>query len=174
MAKQIEIEHTYLVRSSPKNLSWFRKDEIKQGYLGPKGERIRSYNDTRFEKTFKKKVKPGDFSTSTEETTALSKKEFEELWQRCTRTLSKTRYYIPLQDGKIAELDLFHGKLEGIAFVEVEFKTRGEAEKFLPPSWFGRDVTQESWSINYGVAGHTIKELKVLMGKKKKKKGKYG
>ncbi|HIH18188.1 MAG TPA: adenylate cyclase [Nanoarchaeota archaeon] len=165
MTKQLEIEYTYLVRSVPKNLSGFRKDEIKQGYLGPKGERIRSYNNSRFEKTLKKKVKSTDFSTSTEETESLSKGEFETLWPRCMRTISKTRYYIPLQDEKTAELDLFHGALEGIAFVEVEFKTHAEAKNFSPPEWFGRDVTQEPWTINYELAGHTPQEIKKLISK---------
>ena len=57
------------------------------------------------------------------------------------------------------------GALEGIAFVEVEFKTHAEAKNFSPPEWFGRDVTQEPWTINYELAGHTPQEIKKLISK---------
>ena len=47
--------------------------------------------------------------------------------------ISKTRYIIPLADGHIAELDVFHGPLEGLRFVEVEFQDEEDADLFVPP-----------------------------------------
>lgn len=43
----------------------------------------------------------------------------------------------------IAELDFFHGKYEGLIYVEVEFPTKEAAEAFIAPAWFGREVTKD-------------------------------
>ena len=39
------------------------------------------------------------------------------------------------------ELDVFEGSLAPLVLAEVEFSSREEAETFLPPDWFGEDVT---------------------------------
>ena len=39
------------------------------------------------------------------------------------------------------EIDIFHGKFEGLILAEVEFPTIEEAESFQPPEYFGKDVT---------------------------------
>ncbi len=36
---------------------------------------------------------------------------------------------------------MFHGYLEGLEFVEVEFQSEEQANGFNPPEWFGEDVT---------------------------------
>ena len=41
------------------------------------------------------------------------------------------------------ELDVFHGKLEGLRFVEVEFPDKEASESFTPPEWFGEDVSAD-------------------------------
>ena len=60
-----------------------------------------------------------------------------------TLTVSKTRYEIPNDGGYLAELDIYHGQLEGLMTVEVEFNTVDEALIFKPPSWFSIDVTND-------------------------------
>ena len=60
-----------------------------------------------------------------------------------TLTVSKTRYEIPIDGGYLAELDIYHGQLEGLMTVEVEFNTVDEALIFKPPSWFSIDVTND-------------------------------
>ena len=158
----LEIEHTYCVRILPTKLESYQKDEIQQGYVNEKGARIRSYNNIHFEKTIKRKVDRNDFSTATEQTVPLTAHQFEALWKQCPRTLVKTRYYIPLEK-HMAELDLFHGPLEGIAYVEVEFKSHAEAARFKAPDWFGADITQKPWSVNYELIGYTKDEVMFLM-----------
>ena len=39
------------------------------------------------------------------------------------------------------ELDIFHGKFEGLILAEVEFPSLEEAKNFTPPEYFGEDVT---------------------------------
>ena len=72
---------------------------------------------------------------------------FEELWALAgERTVEKTRRRIPLGDD-LAELDVYGGRLAGLAVVEVEFASTGDAARFRPPDWFGAEVTGEpGWS----------------------------
>ena len=54
--------------------------------------------------------------------------------------ISKTRYLIPYQ-GLTIELDDFHIPFDDLLIAEVEFATEEEALTFIPPKWFGEDVT---------------------------------
>lgn len=54
--------------------------------------------------------------------------------------ISKRRYLIPFGAYTI-ELDIFGGDLAPLMLAEVEFPTKKEADDFLPPDWFGEDVT---------------------------------
>lgn len=56
--------------------------------------------------------------------------------------LKKKRYLIPLSGTELTiELDVFEGAYDGLVLAEVEFPDREAAERFLPPAWFGREVT---------------------------------
>ena len=56
--------------------------------------------------------------------------------------LTKRRYLIPIPDTDLTvELDEFSGEYKGLFLAEVEFETMDMAENFIPPSWFGTDVT---------------------------------
>jgi CYTH domain-containing protein len=72
---------------------------------------------------------------------------FDELWRLAPdRRIDKVRHEVPV-DGHTAELDLYAGELEGLAVVEVEFDSRQVADGFVPPPWFGEEVTGDPrWS----------------------------
>ena len=72
---------------------------------------------------------------------------FEELWALAgERTVEKTRHRIPLGD-HLAELDVYGGRLAGLAVVEVEFASTDDADRFEPPDWFGAELTgRPGWS----------------------------
>ena len=55
--------------------------------------------------------------------------------------ITKKRYLIPYNEKLTIELDVFEGDLAGLILAEVEFDTEEEANTFLPPEWFGEDVT---------------------------------
>ena len=40
-------------------------------------------------------------------------------------------------------MDVFHGSLAPLVLAEVEFPTVEEANAFVPPDWFGADVTMD-------------------------------
>lgn len=134
----MEIERKYLVKSLPEHLSQFETKEIAQGYLCTNPVvRIRRSNDDYY-LTYKGK----GLMVREEYNLPLTKEAYEHLLPKIDGFLiAKTRYLIPLAGGLTAELDVFHKDLNGLTLVEVEFETMEEADSFIPPEWFGGDVT---------------------------------
>jgi len=160
----LEIEKTYLVKSIPKNLSKYKSEKIKQGYISstPSPLRIRQ-KDNKFEITKKLPIKKNDFSIAEEINIPLTESEFNKLWPTVEKYLEKIRYYIPLENNLIAELNLYQGSLKGLTFVEVEFPSETEMISFNPPSWFGKDVTQEDFASNAFLAGKNSSAIKKIL-----------
>ena len=152
----MEIEKKYEITKLPDNLEQYDKKEIEQGYLCVKPVvRIRKSNDD-YILTYKapyenheKKEKVAIVNNEIE--MPLTKEAYTHLREKVDNNLiSKTRYLIPLQDGLIGELDVFHGILEGLVFIEVEFESEEEASRFNPPSWFKKDVSfEKKYKNNY-------------------------
>lgn len=134
----MEIEKKYLLTKIPFDLSFFKKKEISQGYLCTSPVvRIRKSND-KYTLTYK-----GEGLMAREEyNLPLTKESYNQLSSKIDGILiEKTRYLIPLENNLTAELDVFHGKLDSLMLVEVEFDSIEAANAFVPPSWFGEDVT---------------------------------
>lgn len=134
----MEIEKKYLLTKIPFDLSSFEKKEISQGYLCTSPVvRIRKSND-KYTLTYK-----GEGLMAREEyNLPLTKESYNQLSSKIDGILiEKTRYLIPLEKNLTAELDVFHGKLDSLMLVEVEFDSIEAANAFVPPSWFGEDVT---------------------------------
>lgn len=134
----MEIEKKYLLTKIPFDLSSFEKKEISQGYLCTSPVvRIRKSND-KYTLTYK-----GEGLMAREEyNLPLTKESYNQLSSKIDGILiEKTRYLIPLENNLTAELDVFHGKLDSLMLVEVEFNSIEAANAFIPPSWFGEDVT---------------------------------
>ena len=93
-------------------------------------------------------VKAGTSMARTEVELPLPIDEAESLWPHTQgRSLAKTRHRVVLPDGTDVDLDRYHGSLEGLVTVEVEFPDMASAEGFTPPSWFGTEVTgRQAWS----------------------------
>ncbi len=47
---------------------------------------------------------------------------------------------------------MFHGDLDGLVLVEVEFESDDEMAAFVAPAWFGREVTEEAGYTNASLA----------------------
>lgn len=137
----MEIERKYLINEVPDDLNIVRTREIEQGYLCTEPVvRIRRDND-KYELTYKSK----GLMIREEYNLPLNKEAYEHLRAKIDgRLIAKTRYEIPLDDRLIIELDVFHGELEPLILAEVEFPTEETAGAFIPPEWFGQDVTFSS------------------------------
>ena len=92
----------------------------------------------RYFHTFKSK----DRANREESEEEISAFEFERLWPLTTTTVEKVRYQIPHGDVTI-ELDIYYGNLQGLVTAEVEFTNERRARNFVPPIWFGKEVTYE-------------------------------
>lgn len=166
----MEIEKKYRIKELPENLEQYEKKEIEQGYLCTDPVvRIRKSNDS-YILTYKRKEKKGELPeedaaalVNHEVEMLLTKKAYHHLKEKVDDyVIRKTRYLIPLENDLTGELDVFHDVLEGLHFIEVEFKSEEEAKKFVPPSWFLDDVTfDERFRNNYltSVDEETYKKL---------------
>lgn len=134
----MEIERKYLVRQLPEHLNDHPCRTITQGYLNTAPViRIRQDNDS-YELTYKSK----GLMTRQEYNLPLTREAYEHLLTKIDGYLiRKKRYMIPLTPELTAELDIFEDRLAPLTLVEVEFKSEEDALAFVPPSWFGEDVT---------------------------------
>lgn len=144
----IERERRYLVASLPDALA--QPATIVQGYLvtSPVSVRVRRI-DGRHVLT----IKAGSGRVRTEIERDLDADEFEALWDQARELrIAKRRHRIDLPGGLVAELDLFDGDLAGRRLVEVEFPDDESADRFTPPPWFGREVTDDNRYTNSSLA----------------------
>ena len=143
----MEIERKFLPRFLPENLDHYPHKEFEQAYLCTKPVvRVRREGDA-YVLTYKGSgamVRP-------EENLPLNARAYEHLKAKADgNIITKTRYFIPISETLTAELDLFHGRLEGMQLVEVEFPDETSALTFEKPDWFGEDVTfQKEYHNSY-------------------------
>ena len=87
----------------------------------------------------------------------LTQEAFEHMLPKVDGNLiSKTRYLIPLEHNLTAELDIFEGNLSSLRLVEVEFSSVEEADNFIPPAWFGEEVTHSGKYHNSYLSQHGL------------------
>lgn len=162
----MEIERKFLIVRMPEHLEQYEKKEIEQGYLCMEPVvRIRKSNEMYY-MTYKSRLNmkenSADIALSCEEVELpLTKEAYEHLRNKTDEHLvTKTRYLIPIEGNYTAELDVFHGCLEGLIFAEVEFEDTEGAALFVPPDWFGKDVSfDKRYKNNYLAAMESLEEF---------------
>lgn len=140
-----EIEKKFLLKNIPDlNLSIANHD-IEQFYLlndsvSKSSVRIRKYDDI-FLFTFKK----GSGLSRVEIEFEILKEDFLNFDKiKISRnTIKKTRFEFNIDSGLVAEVDFFSGKFKDNILCEVEFLTEEDANNFIPPNWFGKDVSND-------------------------------
>lgn len=134
----MEIERKYLIHELPENLTDYPFKQIEQGYLCTSPVvRIRR-SDDKYILTYK----GSGLMMREEYNLPLTKEGYEHLKPKADGILiTKKRYLIPLTDKLTIELDIFENELAPLMLAEVEFETREDADRFVPPEWFGEDVT---------------------------------
>jgi adenylate cyclase len=147
-----EIERKYLLRELPAEASWTSEQRIQQGYLaldGPTEVRVRLRKD-RATLT----VKSGGGRSRIEEEVELDDRQAQALWTLTDgRRVEKVRRVSHVA-GQTVEVDEYHGPLAGLLVAEVEFTDEAAAEAFVPPDWFGRELTDEAGYSNRELACH--------------------
>ena len=144
---RVEIERKWLVNSPPK-LSKRKGVKIIQGYIAVSSDgtevRLRRKGGRFFET-----AKTGEGLRRGEIEIGLSARNFKKLWPATQgRRIEKLRYPVKWR-GWTIELDVYKKELAGLTIAEVEFKSRREAARFSPPSWFRREVTEAVIAVRH-------------------------
>lgn len=147
--ENMEIERKFIIDCLPADLKSYPAHRIEQAYLCTSPVvRIRRQDDT-YILTYKSE----GLLAREEYNLPLTAEAYAHLKPKADGiVLSKTRYLIPLdtdRDGRrecslTIELDVFDKPYEGLAIAEVEFTSVEEANTFIPPDWFGEDVTMST------------------------------
>ena len=134
-----EIERKFLVDELPANLDEYDFHDLEQGYLNTAPVvRVRKEDDTYY-LTYKGR----GFIEREEYNLPLTEEAYLHLVAKSDgKIISRRRYLIPF-NGYTIELDVFKEPFAPLVLAEVEFQTLEEANAFVPPAWFGRDVTLE-------------------------------
>lgn len=134
----MEIERKFLIDTLPENLEQYPCRILEQGYLNTNPVvRIRKDNE-HYELTYKS----SGMLSRMEYNLPLNEESYQHLRQKVDGNLiQKKRYMIPLEPDLTIELDIFEGFLAPLIMAEVEFTSEEQANAFLPPDWFSKDVT---------------------------------
>ena len=156
-----EIERKWVIDPDdiPFDLSKAKKDVMCQSYISFSPTiRIRSENGHRYVLCVKAKPK-GSYLAREEFETELTKEQYEFLLSKKEgSTIEKTRYTVKHEDLNY-EIDIFHGSLSPLAYLEIEFATVEEAVSFKSPSWTIKDVTDDFRYKNASLAKNGIPQI---------------
>lgn len=137
----MEIERKFLIKKLPDNLTSYKARKIEQAYLCTDPVvRVRRDNDDYY-LTYKSK----GMIVREEYNLPLTKEAYGHLLAKADgNIITKNRYEIPEKDNLTIELDVFEGKFDGLLLAEVEFASEEEALGYIPPEWFGEDVSNST------------------------------
>ena len=135
----MEIERKFLTKHIPFDITKYPYKQISQAYISFSPTiRIRQ-SDEKYILTVKGK---GHLAREEFEL-LLTKEDYDRLLLKTEGTpVIKKRYLVPVEK-YMAEVDIYEGELEGLMTTEVEFPSLEEAENFVAPDWFGKDVSEE-------------------------------
>lgn len=160
----IEIERKFLVDTT-KLPGCLIPTRIAQGYLNQDPDRtvrVRLAGEQAF-LTVKGKSTDNGLSRFEWEKT-IDRVAAEGLMELCSDIIDKSRYHM-MHQGKLWEIDVFHGNNEGLVVAEIELTS--ETESFNLPEWVTKEVTGDvryynsslsvrpytGWGIDYYKAG---------------------
>ena len=146
--KNYEIERKWLVSINdiPYDLKdkAIEKEYIEQTYINFSPEiRVRDINNGEYYMMTMKGKSYFDKVAREEVNYGISEEEYNVLLQKKEgNTICKTRYTI-IDNKNYLEFDVFEGEFEGLVYLEIEFKTVDDANKYEEPSWIVKEVTED-------------------------------
>ena len=148
-----EIERKFIIHELPPEAGSLPGSRMRQGYLAIAADggecRIRQCEG---ECTLT--VKQGKGLKRTEDEMLISTSLFDQLWPLTEhRLIEKVRCCLPTDSLKI-EIDQYEGVLEGLHIAEIEFPDETTANDWIPPAWFGQEVTDDPAYKNQQLALH--------------------
>lgn len=148
----MEIERKFIIKTLPENLESYPFHWIEQAYLCTEPVvRVRRQDDEYY-----LTYKGAGLMAREESNLPLNKEAYYHLLLKADgNVISKKRYLIPLEHPMVKEgypeppedymltieVDVFSAPFNPLILAEVEFFSKEEAAAFLPPDWFGEEVT---------------------------------
>ena len=118
--------------------------DIQQTYICFNPEmRVRNYNNGQsYEFTIKTNLTENGLIRD-EINMDITQEQYENLIEKkeCF-TIHKTRYNV-YDNGQVMAIDIFHDELDGLAYMEIEFKSKEDSDNYETPSWVIKDVTSD-------------------------------
>lgn len=153
----MEIERKYLIKEIPFDVTCYPCHIMEQAYISVNPViRVRQSDDS-----YILTIKSSGLIAREEFELNLNKDEYINLLAKTEgNIISKTRYLLPLSEiekassdisnetltnynNLVIELDIFSGLFDGLKYAEVEFANLEDANSFIPPKWFLKDVTTD-------------------------------
>ena len=133
----MEIERKFLIKEGAFPFRDYPHKDYEQGYLSVQPVvRVRR-EGSEYMLTYK----GGGMMVREEANLPLTKESFEHLIKKADgNIIRKTRHFIPLGELTV-ELDEFKEPFAPLLMAEVEFPSVEAANSFVPPEWFGEEVT---------------------------------
>lgn len=141
----IKTERKFLTDAVPDDVEVLKKITIHQSYLATGEEEVRIRKsvvegNTQYLLTIRKGrgITRNNFEMEISEDTYL-----QLLKGVKNRVLSKTRSKVPLGNN-VVDVDVYHHlQFDNLIIIEIEFESEEEARAFIPPHWFGQEVTDD-------------------------------
>lgn len=137
----MEIERKFTVKRIPDDIGSYEYHTIEQAYLTTEPViRVRREDD-RYYMTYKGVGGDNTSLAHEEYNLPLTAESYDVLSRKADgNVIGKRRYLIPYLSNTI-ELDIFDEPFRPLVIAEVEFSSEAEANDFVPPEWFDKDVT---------------------------------
>ena len=163
----MEIERKFLVKQIPEDLEQYPCRRIRQAYVATDPViRVRQKDED-----YILTVKGEGFLQREEFELPLSKEQFKRLAAKSEgQSIAKDRYCIPFGAHTI-ELDIFAPPFAPLVLAEVEFESIETANAFVPPEWFGEEVTEENEYTNAAMSRRRMEIPPVAPGRYRHFKG---
>jgi len=151
LADEKEIERKWVIDKDKIPYDLDKEDvrvyEIEQTYICFDPEmRVRRYNGGEFYEYTVKTNMTSDGMVRDEVNIDINETQYNNLViKKEGNTINKTRYQF-YSEGQLIAIDIFHGDLDGLAYMEIEFPTMEESLEYETSDWVIREVTDD---INY-------------------------
>lgn len=161
MGCNYETERKFLVKNLPFSPAFYPYEIIDQFYISQlpeiRARRTSIGNDTIYVLGIKRSSGSSSMSdiTRREYPMSITPEEFNGMLQEIKgNIINKRRFHVPLgvRSELMAEVDIYNSNLSGLQIVEVEFHDEEQANAFVPPLWFGEEVSTDKRYKNYNLA----------------------
>ncbi len=132
-----EIERKFLVSEMPdlKGCPIFHYERYIVKLKDGEEERVTKINN---EYRYEKKIEISSLERS-REVMDISEEEFNHLKKQASQVIVRDKYVF--SESPHIAIQIYRGRFEGLARVEVEFETVDEAQAFKPLEWMGKEIT---------------------------------